>query len=65
MGIPSRDRGGKKVVSERCHAAAEGERHLSLGHSLVVIHRLIEMGSFEIQELARNMPKSLAEQCCN
>ena len=37
----SRDRGGKKVGSGRCHVATEGEGHwnLTIGHSLVVMHR--------------------------
>ena len=44
-GNPSRDRGKKKVESERHHVAAEGEglRTLDVGNSLVMIHRLIEM----------------------
>ena len=42
VGIPSRDRGGTKVKSMRCHAIAEGEGHQKV--SLILIHRLIEMG---------------------
>ena len=30
VGNPSRDRGGKKEDSERCHVAAEGKRHWNL-----------------------------------
>ena len=38
---------GRKAESERCHGSTAGGRHaeiLLIGHDLVVIHRLIEMG---------------------
>ena len=43
----SREKEGK---AGRCHVAAEGERHqnLTVSHSLVTIHRLIEMGQFKM-----------------
>ena len=37
---------------------------LSVGHDLVVMHRLMEMGYFRIEELARNMLKLLVKQYC-
>ena len=38
---------GRKAKSERSHGAAAGDRHteiLLVGHDLVMMHRLIEMG---------------------
>ena len=32
-------------------------------HRLVLIHRSIEIDKFKIEELVRNVPKSLAKQC--
>ena len=47
MGGTKLNAGRKKEELERSHGAATGDRHaetLLVGHDLVVIHRLMEMG---------------------
>ena len=65
MGYPELKR--KWAKSGRCHVAgyvaAEGEGHtgtlgpLPVSHSLVLIHRLIEMSQFKISELVNKKPE--------
>ena len=49
VGNQSRNRGGKKVETGRCHVTAKGERIENLTDKpLMTIHRLIEMVYFKM-----------------
>ena len=67
-GNPNRDTqrvGGVRETLCSCQRRKTSARTLLVNHSLLEICRLIEISSFKILELSKNMHEPLAKQCCN
>ena len=67
MGKTKVNAGTRKAESRRSHGAISGDRcaeTLLLGHGLMVIHRLIDMGQIKIENLARKTLKLLTKWYC-